>query len=213
MSERQAKRSRKETAANKVEIKQKNGKKVLSNIVVAAVIAAVAALGVYATWDKITPIFTANNGEVVQQQESQTIAEYAESQGTTADELLAKCGMTELGLTGDSDMSEMQSQFTIDSYAKFTDKTAEELKAENGIEDLADDTNWTEATMKIPMGKIAEQSGMSFEDFAAQSGLPAEITEDMTQEDAIMLMQKQMEDAPADETNEEAEAPAEETEE
>ncbi len=190
MSERQAKKNRKELSEIKTEVKQTNPKKVISNIVTAAVIAAVAALGVYATWDKIAPSLTASNEQT--QVESQTIAEFAESQGTTADELLQKCGMTDLGLTGESDITEMQSKFTIESYAKFLDMTAEELKAENGIEDLANDTNWQEATMKIPMSKVAEQTGVTFEEFAKQNGLPEEITAEMTQEEAMNILQTQM---------------------
>lgn len=190
MSERQAKKNRKELSEIKAEVKQTNPKKVISNIVIAAVIAAVAALGAYATWDKIAPSLTTSNEQT--QAESQTIAEFAESQGTTVEELLQKCGMTELGLTGESDITEMQSKFTIESYAKFLDMTAEDLKAENGIEDLANNTNWQEAAMKIPMSKVAEQTGMSFEEFAKQNELPAEITAEMTQEEAMNILQTQM---------------------
>lgn len=189
MSEKQAKRSRRETAAAQTEKKRKNPGKAVSNIVIAAVIAAVAALGVYATWDKIEPMFHIGHNHSEEEAQSQTIAEYAESTGTTAEELLEKCGMTDTGLSGDSDMSEMEELLTIDSYAKFNDKTADEVKKENGIEALADDTKWSEAVMQIPMSKVAEQSGMSFADFVSQYSLPEEITEDMTQGEAIEVMQ------------------------
>lgn len=202
MSEKQAKRIRKETTVNNSNVKRKNSKTALASVAAAAVIAAVAALGIYATKDKIAPIFNQADSQTETGSQSQTIAEYAESIDTTVDELLAKCGMTELGLSGDSDISEMQAQFTIDSYAKFTDKTADELKAENGLEGLSNDTNWSEASTKIPMGKIAEQSGMSFKDFAAQNGLPEGITEKTTYEDAIMMLQQASQSATSAETEE-----------
>ena len=110
------------------------------------------------------------------QPQIETIADYAESVETTAEELLAKCGMEDLGLTAESDINELYEKFTIDSYAKFTDTDAATLKAIYGIEDLADDTLWNEAQMKMPMYKVAEQAGLAFDEFAKQNQLPAEIT-------------------------------------
>lgn len=192
MSERRAKRNRKEMASE-IKKTEKNPKKVLSNIVIAVVIAAVAGLGAYASYDKIkSELPTASEDASSNAAETQTIADLAESRGITAEELLANCGMTELGLTAESTADEMYAQFTIDSYAKFEEKTADELKAEYGIEQLANDTNWQEAQMLVPMSKIAEQSGMSFDEFAEQNGLPESITEDMTYEEAIMAIQEQM---------------------
>ncbi len=186
MSERRAKRERKENEATKVVVKKKDPARIVSNLIIVVVIAAVAGLGIFATWDNIVAVF--NTSDV----QTQTIADVAKEEGLTVDELLEKCGMTDLGLTAKSAADDLYAKFTIDSYAKFEDKTAEELKAENGIEDLANDTNWMEASMKIPMGKMAEQSGMTFEDFAKQNSLPEEITADMTYEEAMAVYQEQL---------------------
>ncbi len=197
MSERRAKRNRKEAAT---EVKKKSGapSKAIANIVVSVVIAAVAAVGIYASYNKIkseAPVSTAAAG-----QQTQTVADLAEEKGIPAEELLKKCGMTDAGLTAESDANDMYAQFTIDSFAKYEDKTADELKAEYGIESLDNGTNWQEAQMSAKMGKIAEMSGMSFEEFAEQNGLPAEITKDTTYQGALEIMQAQAQTA--DDTSE-----------
>lgn len=202
MSEKHAKRERKDLAATKPVVEKKNTGAMLSNIVVILVVAAVAGLGIFATWDKIVTVFTPSETQTGQ---VQTIADVAESEGMTAEELLEKCGMTELGLTGESTADELYSSFTIESYAKYEDKTPEELKAENGIEDLPNDTNWVDASMKIPMSVMAEQSGMSFDEFAAQNGLPEEVTADMTYEDAMTVMQEHSAEHEAEEGSADAE--------
>lgn len=192
MSERRAKRERKEFEASKVVVKKKDHSKVISNLIIVVVIAAVAGLGVFATWDSIVTVFERPSDVVSEQQPARTVAMVAEEKGTTAEELLAKCGLAESGLTAESTEDELYSKFTIESYAKFEDKTVEDLKAENGIEDLANDTLWMDATMKIPMGVVAEQSGATFEEFATQNGLPSEITAETTYEEALSIMQEQM---------------------
>lgn len=203
MSEKRAKRERKELEAVKPVVKKSNKGAILSNIVIVVVIAAIAGLGIFATKDKLATVFTTT--DVAQEQQVQTVADIAESEGMTAEELLEKCGMTDLGLTAESTADEMYSNFTIDSYAKYEGKTAEELKAENKIEDLPNDTNWIEASMKIPMSVMAEQSGLSFEEFAQQSGLPEGVTADMTYEEAMTIIQAQTADTEAADEHDHAE--------
>ncbi len=186
MSEKRAKRERKEFETGAPASKKRNIAGIVSNIVIVILIAAVAGLGIYATWDKIEEVFAP-----AETQEIQTVADVAAEEGMTAEELLEKCGMTELGLTGESSADDMYTKFTIESYAKYEDKTPEQLKEENGIQDLPNDMNWAEASMKIPMSAMAEQNGMSFEEFAEQSGLPDAITPDMTYEDAMKVIQEQ----------------------
>lgn len=200
MSERQAKLNRK-TKSEKAEIK-KSPKKTLETAVCVVVIAAVAGLGVYASWDKVKAGIASNTSSQQTQtadntssQQTQTVADIASGKETTADELLKKCGLESSGLTGESDASEFYAKLTIDGFAKFDDKTSDELKKEYGIESLSDDTLWQDAQMKVPMSKIAEQNGQSFEDFAKQNNLPSEITEATTYEDAIKALQNQQQNA------------------
>ena len=100
MSEKRAKRERKELEAVKPVVKKSNKGAILSNIVIVVVIAAIAGLGIFATKDKLATVFTTT--DVAQEQQVQTVADIAESEGMTAEELLEKCGMTDLGLTAES---------------------------------------------------------------------------------------------------------------
>ena len=188
MSESRAKRERKQQSAETVKTAQKKSPmEIIISVASVLLVVAVAGLGGYAIKDNIKAILPEKP-----QPQIETVGDYAESIETTAEELLAKCGMEDSGLTADSDVDEMYEKFTIDSYAKFTDTDAESLKAINGIEDLPNDTLWSDAQNKVPMYKIAEQSGMTFEEFAQQNQLPAEITKDTTYEEALKVMEEQM---------------------
>lgn len=208
MSESRAKRERK-AQQNQVKVApKKNPMEIIISVVAVLLVVAVAGLGGYAVKDDIMALLPEKP-----QPQIETIADYAESVETTTEELLAKCGMEDLGLTAESDINELYEKFTIDSYAKFTDTDAATLKAIYGIEDLADDTLWNEAQMKMPMYKVAEQAGLAFDEFAQQNQLPAEITKDTTYEEALKIMEEQ---APAEtevpaETEGEAEAEVAET--
>ena len=199
MSEKQAKRERKAQPAVVAPEKKKSPMDVIVSVVAVILVVAVAGLGGYAVKDQIAAILPEKPEPQIE-----TVGDYAESVETTVEELLAKCGMEEAGLTADSDINEMYEKFTIDSYAKFTDTDAETLKALYGIQDLADETPWQDAQMKMPMYKVAEQAGLAFDEFATQNQLPSEITKDTTYEEALKIMEAQM--AASAEATEEAEA-------
>lgn len=187
MSEKQAKRERKAQADVPAPAKKKNVKAVVINIVVVLVVAAVAAIGVWAAYGKI-------KADAPQQEEqaqtSQTVADLATNKGVTVQELLDKCGITDPSITGESSQEEFFAILTVENYAKYEGKTVEELKAEYGIESVENDTLWQDAQMQMPMSKVAElQYGMTFEDFKAQTGLAEEITGDMTQAQALEVLQ------------------------
>lgn len=182
MSESRAKKERKEQLPE-VKGKKKNGGNILFNIIVILVIVIVVGVGGYATYGKI---METRAGEI------QTIATLAEQKSMTADELLEKVGMTDKGFDKNTAAEDFVSQMTIENYAKFNDKEPEEFKAMYGIESIANDTLWQDAQMKIKMGKVAEvEFNLSFDEFALQNSLPKEITADMTQEEALEIMQSQ----------------------
>ena len=183
MSEKQAKRERKGQVAVEAPTKKKDIKRIVVNVVVVLVVVAIAALGVWAAYDKI-------KAELPQTQTTQTIADLATIDGITAEELLEKCGLTASGLTGESTAEEFFAVLTVENYAKYEGKTADELKAEYGIESVENNTLWQEAQMQLPMGKVAEvQYGTTFEEFAKQIGMPEGITAEMTQGQALAIMQ------------------------
>lgn len=202
MSEKQAKRERKAQPTIEVAEKKKSPMDVIISVVAVILVVAVAGLGAYAVKDQLVALLPEKPEPQIE-----TVGDYAESIKTTVEELIAKCGMEDAGLTADSNMNEMYEKFTIDSYAKFTDTDAETLKAVYGIQDLANDTPWQEAQMKMPMFKVAEQAGLAFDEFAAQNQLPAEITKDTTYEEAMKIMEAQA--AASAEATDDAEAEAE----
>lgn len=221
MSEKQAKRERKELTHIEAPKKKADKGNVLMTVIAVLVIVAIAALGVWATWDKIAAGISAGETNTAETAPVQTVADLAESEGQSVEELLLRCGLADSGITGETSQEEFFTILTVENYANYQGKTADELKAEYGIEDVANDTLWQDAQMQMPMSKVAEQMGMTFEEFAKQNSFPAEITADMPQIDAITLLQQQAAaenaEAPAEAEvevpAEGEEAPAEETEE
>ena len=184
MSESKAKKQRKGQAPKAPVKKDKSG--VIFNIVVTLVIVIVVGLGGWACYDTIKA-----NMPVEEEPQVQTVANVAQEEEMSVEDFLAKVGLEDAGLTAESTAEELVALMTIENFAKFEDKEVEEFKVMYGIEALANDTLWSEAQMQIPMGKMAEnQYGMSFEDFATQNQLPPEITADMTQEEAVAIMQE-----------------------
>ena len=183
MSESKAKKQRKGQAPQAPVKKDKSG--VIFNIVVTLVIVIVVGLGGWACYDTIKA-----NMPVEEEPQVQTVANVAQEEEMSVEDFLAKVGLEDAGLTAESTADELVALMTIENFAKFEDTEVEEFKAMYGIEALANDTPWSEAQMQIPMGKMAEnQYGMSFEDFATQNQLPPEITAEMTQEEAVAIMQ------------------------
>lgn len=189
MSEKQAKRERKAQADVPAPAKKKNVKAVVINIVAILVVAAIAAVGVWAAYDKIKAD-APQQQEEEQVQTSQTVADLATNEGVTVQELLDKCGITDPSITGESSQEEFFAILTVENYAKYEGKTVEELKAEHGIESVENDALWQDAQMQMPMSKVAElQYGMTFEEFKEQTGLAEQITADMTQAQALEVLQ------------------------
>ena len=184
MSESKSKKLRQEQAPQ-VAPKKKDKSGLIFNIVVTLVIVVVVALGGWACYDTIKA-----NMPVVEEEQVMTVAQVAQEEEMSVEDFLAKVGLADSGLTEESTADELLAKMTIENFAKFEDTEVEEFKAMYGIESLANDTPWNDAQMQIPMSKMAEnQYGMSFEEFATQNQLPPEITGDMTQEEAVAIMQ------------------------
>ncbi len=185
MSEKRAKRERKAQVVVEAPAKKRDMAKVVANIIVVLVVIAIAALGVWAAYGKIKAELPQDQAET-----TQTVADLAAAESTTVEELLAKCGMADSGITGESTQEEFFAVLTVENYANYEGKPVDELKAEYGIESVENDMLWQDAQMQIPMGKVAEmQYGTTFEDFAQQTGLPEGITAEMTQGQALAIMQ------------------------
>ena len=189
MSESRAKKERKTQVQEQVVAKKKDPSGIIVNIIIVLVVIAVAGCGIWAAYDKISANIAADT-EAADTQNVQTVATMALEEGLSVEELLAKCGLEDSGITGESLSTELLEIMTIENFAKFEDTDVEEFKKQFGIEALANDTLWSEAQNSVPMGKIAENEyGMSFEEFAAQAGLPEGITAEMTQGEAVEFIQ------------------------
>ena len=189
MSESRAKKERKTQVQEQVVAKKKDPSGIIVNIIIVLVVIAVAGCGIWAAYDKISANIAADT-EATDTQNVQTVATMALEEGLSVEELLAKCGLEDSGITGESLSTELLEIMTIENFAKFEDTDVEEFKKQFGIEALANDTLWSEAQNSVPMGKIAENEyGMSFEEFAAQAGLPEGITAEMTQGEAVEFIQ------------------------
>lgn len=220
MSESRAKRERKENASQVVPVKKNNSDKVI-NLVLALVIVVVAAIGGYAAYGKIKKERELNAAAQQAMQDAQnqvaTVADIAAEKGITVEELLAKTGLEASGLTAESTETDLFGVMTLEGYAKFMDEDVAELKKKFGIEKLDNGMLWQEAQLQITMAKVAEvEYEISFEEFAMQQGLPAEITGETTFGEALEIMQAQQAAAApeAEATAPEApatEAPAEST--
>lgn len=192
MGERNAKKIKKENQTPVVKPKKTKAEKIFI-IVMIVVFVAVIGLGGWAIGDKIVKERALNAETEAQEQAPMTVEQIALEEELSVDEFLKKLGLENAGLTAESTADEFLAKMTIESFAKFEGMDVSEFKKEYQIEDLADDMPWNEASMKIKMSVLAEkQYGMSFEEFAAQSQLPAEITADTTQGDAVAIMQAQM---------------------
>lgn len=193
MSESRAKKERKTQVQEPVVKAKKSASGILVNIIIVLVVIAVAGCGIWASYEKISANIAANTEDAAAGADTQTITTVetlATEEGLSVEELLAKCGLEDSGLTAESTADEMIAKMTIENFAKFENTDVEEFKKNFAIENLPNDMLWSEAQNSVPMGKIAENEyGMSFEDFAAQAGIPAEITAEMTQAEAVEIIQ------------------------
>lgn len=193
MSEKQAKLKRKSAETTEIK-KKKNPKNVIATVAAVLVVAAIAGVGGYASWQEIKANRPASTDttDVSDTAQTQTVADLAESEGMSVDELLEKGKLTDSGLTADSDAQEFNALLTVEGFAAMQDMTADEIRAQYGLEGEKDDTLWSEASMNIKMSKIAEDNGMGFDEFKENSGIPEEITADMTYGEAMEIIQNSM---------------------
>lgn len=177
MGERQVKKSRK----NHEEVKPKHtaGKAdVITNAVIAVVIAGVLGLGVYAVGSKYIERHASDNAAQTAQNQP-TVADYIAEKGMTFDEFKSEYGITDESVTESSLINEVTANLTLDNYAKYSDMTLDELKSKYGLgNDVPESTLWQDAIGYMTTGTVAQNfGGTDFETFKTQMGLPDTITE------------------------------------
>ncbi len=164
MSERQAKLKRKNEVVNAPAKNKKSALDIVSNIIIVVLILAVLGIGGWAVYSKFSQM--PSNEEAV----TPTISEYAQTEGITVEEFLAKYGLSEVPeITGDSLISDAMSYMTLGNYAALVGTDVAQLKESMGLgEEYTDDT---------PMSVIYEEMAAAA-DAAAAENLDEESTED-----------------------------------
>ena len=149
MSERQAKRNRKEKPAGVV-IKKKPD--YLMNGILALVIIGVASLGTVAVVNE----YRANDGIT-------TVKEYAKENSLTVDEFMTKYGLEGKDIKPGTEINEASASMPLDKYAEYSGTTVEELKAQSGWGDeVTNEMTITEAQDYTKIGNMITGMGMDY---------------------------------------------------
>lgn len=165
MSERQAKLKRKNEVVDAPVKKKKSALDIVSNIIIVVLILAVLGIGGWAVYSKFSQM--PSSEEVA----TPTISEYAQSEGISVEEFLAKYGLSEVPeITGDSLISDAMSYMTLGNYAALVGTDVAEIKASMGLsEEYADDT---------PMSVIYEEMAAAAAEVESTENVEEEATED-----------------------------------
>lgn len=211
MSEKQAKRKKRESAENSAAV-SKDKSSILANIITVFIILAVLCLGVYAVGSKYMNNSSSETADNTH--ESDTVADYIAENGMTFDEFKAEYGLEDnSGITEDTAVESAASSMTLDNYAKYTDTTLEELKSQYGLgDDVPDTTLWQDAMEYMTTGTVAHNIvGVDFDTLKSQMGLPDSVTEDTLWSETRSIMSElyQQNEAEHNENSEDsAETPA-----
>ncbi len=200
MSERQAKRNRKEQP---VKVVAKKKPDYLVNGIIALVIIGFASLGSVAVVNE----YRANDGVT-------TVKEYAKENGITVDEFMSKYGLEGKDVKPGTEINEASSSMPLDKYAEYSGTTVEELKAQSGWGDeVTNEMTITEAQDYTKIGNMIAGMGMDYAEYLAMFGLTEEeLPADTTMKDAQPIIEaaqaKMQEEQAAAETEAETEAEA-----
>ena len=191
MSEKQAKKQRK-TQPEGGRKHTKGNSSAGINAVLILIVVAVLALGGYALgrsyFEKKANQPSDDSANTVQ-----TIAQYAEANGTTAEEFLAAYGLEDNEeITADTDINTAMGAMTVEKFAEFSEKSVDELKEEYGLgEAVTNDMTWNDAQGYVPVSKFAEMQGADYNTFLTNFGLTEEeLPADTIWNDALPILQE-----------------------
>lgn len=182
MSERQAKKLRKEQPGQKTTAVKKTGS--WFNAVLVLIVAAVLVLGGYMVYNQYKVKHPST--------EPETVADRAKTEGITADEFLAKYGIdTVEGVDKDTALTTATGYMTVEKYAEFEGTTVDELKANYGFDAaVTNDMVMNDAQEYISIGKASEMMGMDYASMLQMYGLTEEeLPENMLFKDAKPILE------------------------
>lgn len=178
----------------------------LVNVIIAVAIIAFVAVGVYATYGKVSEGI---EEKAITSGEKEATVEYlAKQSGMSVEDYLAQYGLS-LGdtISKKSTEAEMTDNMTIENYLKYSgmEQTADEVIADAGLTDkVTKDTLWKDFMPQVPISMMYDEDTLN--QIKTSLGLGDEVTSDMTYGDFEKLMQEKSEaaatatEAPADET-------------
>ncbi len=198
---------------NEGEKKKASSADKLVNVIIAVAIAAFVAVGVYATYGKVSEGI---EEKAITSGEKEATVEYlAKQSGMSVEDYLAQYGLS-LGdsVNKKSTEAEMTDNMSIENYLKYTgmEQTAEQVIEDAGLTDkVTKDTPWKDFMPQIPISMMYDENTLN--QIKTSLGLGDEVTGDMTYGEFEQLMQEKSEeaasatDAPAADTTA-TEAPA-----
>lgn len=182
MSEKRAKKLRKEQPQEMARAKKKSGAGF--NAILALIIVAALVLGGYVIYNQ----YKINNPST----DPETVSDRAEAEGITAEELLAKYGIDAVeDVDADTEMAIASGYMTVEKYAEFEGTTVDEIKANYGFsDDVTNDMVMNDAQEYVPMSKAAEMMGVDYASLLQMYGLTeAELPQDMLFKDAKPILE------------------------
>ena len=179
MSERQAKKLRKQEP----EVVKAPVKKAKSpwwfTLIIVLVVAAVVGVGGYAVWQQYAETHPSTDPE--------TVEDRAKTEGISVDEFLAKYGIDGIEeVDGDTVLTNAQGYMTIAKYAEHMGVTPEQVKLDNRMpETVTDDMTINEGIGFVKMSDMAELQGTDIATLRETYGITEEeLPDDMLYKDA-----------------------------
>lgn len=179
MSEKQAKKLRKQEPEVVAAPKKKAKSPWWFTLIIVVVVAAVVGVGGYAVWQQYVETHPSTDPE--------TVEDRAKTEGITVDEFLAKYGIDGIEeVDGDTVLTDAQGYMTITKYAEHMGVTPEQVKTDNRMpETVTDDMTISDAIGYVKMSDMAELQGTDIATLRETYGLTEEeLPDDMLYKDA-----------------------------
>lgn len=163
----------------------------LVNVIIAVVVIAFVAIGVYATYGKISESIEEN--AITSGEKEATVEYLAKQSAMSAEDYLAQYGLS-LGdtISKKTTETEMLDNMTVENYAKYNGQDADEMINGTGLQDkVTKDTLWKDFLPQVPVISVLGEE--TFNQIKAQLG--DEVTADMPYGDFEKLMQEKQNEA------------------
>lgn len=160
------------------------------NVIIAIVLAAFVAVGVYATYGKLSEGI--KDKKIASGEAEATVDYLARQANMSVEDYLAQYGLTLSDtVTKDTPESEMTDNMTIENYLKYTgmEQTADQVISDAGLADtVTKDTLWKDFFPQLPVSMVYDQT--TFDQLKTQLGLGDDVTIDMKYGDFEKILEE-----------------------